>query len=156
MCPTGSALHGDGEAARRPTLRSAFEMLDVDRDGKISPDDLRTFYTDFSLAETASEDELIGTMISVADSNKDGFVEYEEFEKVVGSRRKNNGSVMEDVFRAMDKDGDGKVGHQDLKAYLNSAGLEANDEDVNAMIKLGGGDEHGGVTFEGLCKILCI
>lgn len=103
-------------------------------------------------------------MISLADSNKNGFVEYEEFERVLNGRKgekngRNGGlNVMEDAFRVMDKDGDGKVGHEDLKSYLNWAGFEARDEDVKAMIKLAGGDDsnNGGVTFEGLLKILSV
>lgn len=126
----------------------------MDRDGKISRDDLRTFYGD------KLGDEAIGSMMTVADENKDGFVEYEEFEKVLEDRRswrrEEKGGVMEEVFRVMDRDGDGKVGHGDLKSYLGWAGFEASDEDIKAMIRLGGGDENGGVTFDGLCKILAL
>lgn len=50
------------------SLPSAFDILDVDRDGKISHEDLKVFYAD-------AGDEMIGTMM-----NKDGYVEYEEFE----------------------------------------------------------------------------
>ncbi|KAL2229667.1 squidulin [Sesamum indicum] len=152
MCPTGTSF----QTVSTSNLRSAFQVLDVDGDGKISYDDLRAFYGGFSGPETSSED-VIGSMISVADSNKNGYVEYEEFEKVLNGRKKNGKiGVMEDAFRVMDKDGDGKVGHEDLKSYLNWAGFEACDEDVKAMIRLGGGDENGGVTFEGLLKILAV
>ncbi|KAL0388899.1 UNVERIFIED_CONTAM: Calcium-binding protein CP1 [Sesamum radiatum] len=155
MCPTGTSY----QTVSKSNLRSAFEVLDADGDGKISYDDLRTFYGGFSGPQTSSED-VIGSMISVADSNKNGYVEYEEFEKVLNGRKKGkkNGriGVMEDAFRVMDKDGDGKVGHEDLKSYLSWAGFEACDEDVKAMIRLGGGDENGGVTFEGLLKILAV
>ncbi|PIN07777.1 Calmodulin and related proteins (EF-Hand superfamily) [Handroanthus impetiginosus] len=160
MCPTGSALQQEAEINPKSNLRSAFDVLDADGDGKISYDDLRAFYGGFSGWDLSDED-VIGSMISVADSNKDGYVEYEEFEKVLNGRKgKGNGNgrirVMEDAFRVMDKDGDGKVGHEDLKSYLNWAGFEAGDEDVKAMIRLGGGDENGGVTFEGLLKILSV
>ncbi|KAK4425968.1 Calcium-binding protein CP1 [Sesamum alatum] len=160
MCPTGTSFQNDAKTASKSNLRSAFDVLDVDGDGKISYDDLRAFYGGFSGPETSSED-VIGSMISVADSNKNGYVEYEEFEKVLNGRKGKNGrnggvNVMEDAFRVMDKDGDGKVGHEDLKSYLNWAGFEARDEDVKAMIRLGGGDENGGVTFEGLLKILAV
>ncbi|KAI3469272.1 hypothetical protein Pfo_025935 [Paulownia fortunei] len=159
MCPTGSALQNDTKTIPKSNLRSAFDVLDADGDGKISYDDLRTFYGGFSGPESSEED-VIGSMISVADSNKDGYVEYEEFEKVLNGKKGKNGrsigGVMEDAFRVMDKDGDGKVGHQDLKSYLNWAGFEAHDEDVKAMIRLAGGDENGGVTFEGLLKILAV
>lgn len=98
-------------------------------------------------------------MISAADSDKDGYVEYEEFERVLKGGKnggRNVNGAMEDAFRVMDKDGDGIVGHEDLKSYLSWAGLEARDEDVRAMIRLGGGDENGGVTFDGLLKILSV
>ena len=160
MCPTGSALPQTTGRKAASDFRSAFDVLDVDRDGKISRDDLRTFYGGFHAADADDED-VIGSMMSVADSNEDGYVEYEEFEKVLNLKKSSReriggscGTVMEDVFRVMDKDGDGKVGHDDLKSYLNLAGFDATDDDIKAMIRLGGGDELDGVTFDGLLKIL--
>lgn len=156
MCPTGTALRQGGKS----NLRSAFDVLDADGDGKIGHEDLRAFYGGFYGADSSGE-EVIESMISVADSNKDGFVEYAEFEKVLetkkGKGKDRRIGVMEDAFRVMDKDGDGKVGHDDLKSYLKWAGFEADDEDVKAMIRLGGGDyQDGGVTFQGFLKILSL
>lgn len=94
-------------------------------------------------------------MISHADFNKDGYVEYDEFEKVLGKRKGEIG-VMEEAFRVMDRDGDGKVGHGDLKSYLGWAGFDASDDDIKAMIRLGGGDYNGGVTYDGFLKILSV
>jgi len=150
MCPTGTALRPK-IAECRSELRSAFEVLDVDHDGKISRDDLWTIYG--SEGGGASE-EVIEDMITAADANENGYVEYEEFEGVLGLR--SNG-VMEEAFRIMDRDGDGRVGHEDLRSYLKRAGFDdASDEDIKAMIKLGGGDETHGVTFDGLLKILSV
>ncbi|XP_057809757.1 calcium-binding protein CP1 [Salvia miltiorrhiza] len=157
MCPTGSEL---SRTVEKSNLRSAFDVLDADGDGRISHADLRTFYGGIS----GSDEDVIGSMISAADLNRNGFVEYEEFERVLGGgegrkRREKNGRMegaMEEAFRVMDKDGDGKVGIEDLRLYLEWAGLEARDEDVRAMICLGGGDESAGVTFEGLLKILSV
>ncbi|KAL3505617.1 hypothetical protein ACH5RR_030999 [Cinchona calisaya] len=163
MCPTGSAT--SQETRRKSNLQSAFDVLDVDHDGKISHDDLRAFYGGYlggAVAGTSDDEDVIESMISVADANRDGFVEYDEFEKVLGSKK--NGSkkwsLMEEVFKVMDKDGDGKVGHEDLKNYLTWAGFHnVNDDDIKAMIRLGGGHENGdttGVSFEGLLKILAL
>ena len=146
MCPTGTSLL----PSRKPTdLRSAFDILDVDRDGKISHNDLKLFYAD-------AGDEIIGTMMTVADLNNDGYVEYEEFENVLRTNKNGISScVMEDVFNDMDRDGDGKVGHGDLRSYLRSAGIEVTDDDIKAMVGLGD-DGNDGVTFEGFLKILAI
>ncbi|KAG5632496.1 hypothetical protein H5410_004213 [Solanum commersonii] len=159
MCPTGSVLHS-AAGAGKPNLRSAFDVLDVDRDGKISREDLRTSYGGFV------GDDMIGTMMTVADSNEDGYVEFEDFEKVLDSSINRNGeekrknetgmNVMEDVFKVIDKDGDGKVGVEDLKSYLSWAGLQVDDDDIKAMIKLGHGEENGGVTYEGFLQILSL
>lgn len=162
MCPTGTELQQNRKRDQKSNLRSAFDVLDADGDGRISHNDLRAFYGGGGFSGPGSSDEdVIGSMISVADSDKDGYVEYEEFERVLNGGKGKTKNVrangaMEDAFRVMDKDGDGKVGHEDLKDYLNWAGLEARDEDVRAMIRLGGGDENGGVTFDGFLKILSV
>ncbi|KAL8484813.1 hypothetical protein ACS0TY_027198 [Phlomoides rotata] len=162
MCPTGTKLQQSRKRNQKSNLRSAFDVLDADGDGRISYDDLRAFYVAQHISGPGGSDEdVIESMISAADSDNDGYVEYDEFERVLngGKGKSKNGranGAMEDAFRVMDKDGDGKVGHEDLKNYLNWAGLEARDEDVRAMIRLGGGDENGGVTFDGLLKILSV
>ncbi|XP_042513215.1 calcium-binding protein CP1-like [Macadamia integrifolia] len=155
MCPSGRTSSWESHWVSLD-FRPAFDLLDVDRDGKISLEDLRKFYSSFFSGVTSDED--IGSMISVADSNKDGFVEYEEFERVLVPSQSQLGGgdnyVMEDMFRIMDSDGDGKVGFDDIRTYLKSAGFQAGDEDVRAMIKLGGGDDRNGISFDGLRKIL--
>ncbi|KAJ8456266.1 hypothetical protein OPV22_028997 [Ensete ventricosum] len=143
MCPTGRG------PALAP-LRSAFNVLDVDRDGKVSHDDLKAFFS--SGAAAALSDEDIGSMISAADSDGDGLVEFEEFERVLG-RPRGGGGIMAEAFRAMDRDGDGKVGIGDLKAYLEIAGLPASDDDIWTMIRIGGSD---GISFDALLNILAV
>ncbi|KAK9052166.1 hypothetical protein SSX86_028794 [Deinandra increscens subsp. villosa] len=132
-------------------LRSAFEILDVDRDGKISHEDLKTSYAD-------ADDDVIGTMITVADSNNDGYVEYDEFEKVLERNSNRSIGLLEDAFKAIDGDGDGKVGYGDLRSYLNSAGFEVSDDEIKSMVRFGGidVDSTDGVTFDGFLKILAV
>ncbi|CAN0855344.1 Calcium-binding protein CP1 [Linum grandiflorum] len=171
MCPSGRSLPAETGYAT-PELKSAFDVIDADQDGKISRDDLCSFYAGIRTASTSDivsdDDEMIGTMMSLADSDKDGFVQYEEFERVLGGGRKGKSAaspssdvegIMADVFKAMDTDGDGKLSHGDLKSYLQLAGFDASDDEIRAMIKLGaaaGGDENDGVSYEGLLRILAV
>ncbi|PIA65708.1 hypothetical protein AQUCO_00100899v1 [Aquilegia coerulea] len=156
MCPSGSDSHHKSNSIF--DFREAFNVLDTDQDGKISRDDLKTFYSNFSGTNHLANDEDIGSMISIADWNKNGYVEFDEFEKVLGYEKnaKTMNTSMEDVFKVMDRDGDGKIGFNDLKDYLKWAGVSVSDDDVKAMIKLGGGDEKDGVGYEGLLNILAV
>jgi calmodulin len=66
---------------------------------------------------------------------------------------------MEDAFKVMDKDGDGKLSAEDLKSYMQWAGFDAPDDDIKAMIKLAGcaaGGDEDVVTYDGLLKILAL
>lgn len=155
MCPSGRIAIPITTAVNSD-FRPAFEIIDADRDGKISSDDLRAFYAGIPRSSGENHDEtMIGTMISVADANKDGFVEFDEFEKVLETAplcRSGNG-LMKDVFMVMDKDGDGRLSYGDLKSYMDSAGLAVTDDEIKAMIRLAGGDSNDGVSFDGLLKI---
>ncbi|XP_006281170.2 probable calcium-binding protein CML10 [Capsella rubella] len=163
MCPSGRILTPitttTATAAAKSDFRPAFEIIDADRDGKISSDDLRAFYAGIPKSSGENHDEtMIGTMISVADSNKDGFVEFDEFEKVLETAPLSGGcgggeGLMKDVFTVMDKDGDGRLSYGDLKSYMDSAGLVVTDDEIESMIRLAGGDLNGGVSFDGLLKI---
>ncbi|KAF6170896.1 hypothetical protein GIB67_014713 [Kingdonia uniflora] len=132
-------------------LQQAFDVLDIDRGGKISKNDLLTFYWGYSTTNITS-DEDIRSMILVADENKDGYVELGEFERVLGCEKSLN--VMDDVFKVMDKNGDGIVGFEDLRDYMKWAKFYTTDDNVRMMIRLGGGDESAGVSYEGLLKDL--
>ncbi|XP_050218424.1 calcium-binding protein CP1 [Mercurialis annua] len=169
MCPSGRTNFAASgvKTASSPDFRSAFDVLDADRDGKISKEDLKMFYSGYCSNDVV-EDEVVCSMMSVADFNKDGFVEYDEFQRVLDGNVKknenqntkinyNNNGVMEEVFKVMDKDGDGKLNYDDLKSYMELAGFDANDEDIKAMIKLGcGGGEKDCVSFDDLIKILSL
>lgn len=141
-----------GEAAGAD-IRPAFDVLDADHDGRISRDDLKAFYSSF--AASALRDDDISSMISAADADRNGFVDFDEFQRVLGSRSA-AGSVMEEAFRVMDQDGDGKVGFEDLKAFLGWAGIPAGDEEIKAMIRMGEADAADGVRFDALMKILAV
>lgn len=159
MCP--SDRHPRGGGAASPDLRPAFDVLDADHDGRISRDDLKAFFS--SAASPLTEDDIVA-MISAADADRNGFVDYDEFERVLGRRSRSRrssktgpgGGVMEEAFRVMDRDGDGKVGFEDLRAYLEWAGIPACDDDVRAMIRIGGGDGADGVCLDALARILAV
>ncbi|XAR49703.1 hypothetical protein NMG60_11032979 [Bertholletia excelsa] len=154
MCPTGESPP-QRSASTRSDLRPAFDVLDSDRDGRISRDDLRAFYAGFC---GGPEEEVIRSMMWAADANSDGYVEYEEFERVLKERERGERKrgVMEEAFKVMDRDGDGRVGYEDLREFFQRTGLDAGDEDIKAMLRLGGGDETQGVTLDGLLKILAV
>lgn len=61
---------------RLSELKKVFSIFDVNKDGRISKAELRNVFQ--NLGEHFSEHQ-ISEMISVADKNYDGFIDFEEF-----------------------------------------------------------------------------
>ncbi|KAG0492028.1 hypothetical protein HPP92_005426 [Vanilla planifolia] len=128
----------------------AFDVLDSDRDGRISHDDLRAFCSFFAPSPRTTKSP---AMISVADADGSGFIEFEDFRHVLpGGGSHGEGVIMKDAFQMMDRDGDGRVGFDDLKAYLGWAGMPDADDDVREMLRCGGCDETAGSASMTYCE----
>ena len=52
------------------------------------------------------------------------------------------------MFKRYDKDGDGFVTHEELKAFVNNCGVSLPDIEIEEMIKDADTNEDGKVTFE--------
>ncbi|XP_054820743.1 calcium-binding protein CP1-like [Prosopis cineraria] len=168
MCSSGcrSLLRhhasSSSSAAINTPFRVAFNKIDVDHDGRISHDDLQSFYHRFchDMDDHTKNRDIIETMMKEADTDHNGFVEYEEFEHVLeraadGGKSAWGCGVMKEVFRIMDMhDHDDKLSHKDLKSFMEWAGLAVSDQDIDDMIALGGGDQNDGVSFGGFIRIL--
>ncbi|GER35378.1 hypersensitive reaction associated Ca2+-bindingfamily protein [Striga asiatica] len=87
--------------ATKPHESSSFSFI------QINSDELRSFYDGF-LGIGRPDDEANGSMISIADSYRNGYIEYDEFQREL-NRRNGNGrfyvGIIEDAFWVMDKMG---------------------------------------------------
>ncbi|PON67421.1 Parvalbumin [Trema orientale] len=80
---------GSAQTACEPTdeseLREVFEFFDTDRDGKISAEELLSFFTAVGDDRCTLED--CRRMIDAVDKNKDGFVCFEDFSVMMERHR---------------------------------------------------------------------
>ena len=63
-------------------LRKAFDVMDANKDGVVTPDELKKLLT--GLGEDVTDD-VVQEMINIADTNGDGKVDFEEFVKAAAT-----------------------------------------------------------------------
>lgn len=128
-------------------MKQAFDLFDKNHDGRISSDELgRVLRT---LGHDHSQEE-VEDMIKTADTNENGFVEFDEF--VAMMRRWTHNSEVEgadgvstssstksdkqlEAFRVFDMDGNGYIDKHELRYTMRRLGENLSDEDIKEMFK---------------------
>lgn len=154
--------HGEqGTSAwQESQLKKAFHLMDRDGDGTIKSEDLSHFLQ-YSLKSGLSAEE-IDLMISLADRDGNGAVDFEEFLSLVKvhipqrveSLSSLGQDALEQMFRVLDRNGDGVLCSDDLSGVMGSLGQILSSEDLLAMVETATGSNRRKVTFENFCQLM--
>ncbi|KAH3748501.1 calmodulin-like isoform X1 [Dreissena polymorpha] len=137
------------------TLKKSFQAIDLDRDGRIGERDLNMACR--KLGILLSRDEL-KAMIKEADKDRNGFIEYREFERLMAPRliiANFKTKQLQLQFRRFDKDGDGFITGEEIRTVLRSEGVEITDEEVTQLIIEADTNGDGKISFEEFVNSVC-
>lgn len=123
------ALHPNVEE-----LRSVFNKFDANKDGKISEEEYKLALRVMGGTNIAESSEM-AKAFKVADSDGDGFIDFEEFTKVHRAEGGVKTSDIQGAFRVYDLDGNGKISAEELLEVMRRIGERSSLEACRKMIR---------------------
>jgi len=138
-------------------FREAFNMFDMDHDGRITGAELQTVMRKLRQRTTPEE---IRDMIRNVDVDGNGTIEFEEFLEMMTSRLNSQLAASEEVrrqsedaearqaFAVFDRDGDGLIDLNELRQTMRDLGEELSDADLQAMMIAADTNRDGKVDFQ--------
>ena len=98
-------------------LRKIFQAMDANGDGKLSKEELFSYYSK-EMGDQQAEEEVLRIMNEV-DTDNSGFVDYTEFLKAaLDSKNMNSADYLKRAFDVFDSDGSGSISAAELKKML--------------------------------------
>ena len=140
------------ELSEDKEIRNVFQMIDLDRDGYISPIELKLVFK--SVGMNLSNEE-IHELIVKADKDGKGLVSYEEFKKLMNDTSQNfsKKEQIQYVFNQMDLDKTGKISLKNLRKIVQKYNEGISDSDCAKMIEEADFDQDGQVSFDEFYRI---
>ena len=127
-------------------IKKAFDSLDQDNSGTITVKELEILMKELKMNPTQNE---IAEMIQEEDSNVDGMLNFEEFQRIIfrmiGDKESEEGVL--DAFKIFDKDRSGKLEYKELKSILMNTGDNLSEEDVENLLDSVKFDENNQIDY---------
>lgn len=149
-------------------LRTAFDLLDRDQDGHVTPEELQFMLRNLGIHV---RDELIDDLLREASRTGSGLIDETEFLQWVAriqalkddsqtsssSSSSNNPAQSADddltqdlvaAFRVFDRDGNGYITRDELKSAMDMIGENVTEYQLNEMLELADADKDGRINYE--------
>lgn len=148
-------------------MKQAFDLFDKNHDGKISSDELGCVLR--TLGHDYCQDD-VDEMIKNADTNENGFVEYDEFLHMMQRWHQNlqiqgaegPSTVTEntdekrriEAFKVFDMDGNGFIDKHELRYTMRRLGENLSEDDIKAMFKEADLNGDGLIDYKEFTRLL--
>lgn len=112
-------------------LQEIFKSVDVNKDGRISPDEIKNALHKLKLP---NDEAAIAKFMHGADSDKDGSLSFEEFSKFVSQRE----SSLRQLFSEIDADKNGRLSLDEVKNVFSRLNIDTSthtDDDWKRLMK---------------------
>merc|ERR1719336_835426 len=155
MCPSALTVVSRlrGKFQNIVEVKKAFLAIDINRDGLLSKQELSA-----SGKFNAQEVEAI---FMLGDLNGDGELDLEEFVGLLCpmagmalarlTRNVNNINDAQQLFRILDKDGDGNISMEEMRA----CGSRFNSQEIEAIFAIGDVDNDGAISLNEFVAVMC-
>ena len=133
--------------------KEAFELIDKNKDGQITLDELKNFF--LSLKENFSDADL-QDMINEADIEGNGSITFDGFVALLNGKLRND-EVQEEIvetFKKFDQDNNGLIGPEDIYNLLHSFNQDITISEAEEMIKNVDIDDDGLVNYREFVKMI--
>ena len=113
-------------------FQELFKRFDKDNDGKVTREQCKEILE--SIFGELPKNTIL-KMINYADVNSDGTIDYHEFIDIMKQKIRIKDSFLK-VFQMIDRDGDGKLSHLEIKEVIRKLGtVQKSDTEINQIIQ---------------------
>jgi Ca2+-binding EF-hand superfamily protein len=134
-------------------IKEAFDLFDSDGSGTIDPSELMNAMRSIGFE---SKSQTIYRMLSDADRDKSGALDFGEFLDMMSARNsdKEGSYDVEQIFNLFDEDRNGYITVENLRRVIRELGETMTEEEISEIIASADSDNDGRITLEDFTHIM--